>query len=160
LSFCCGGVTYYYDLADRPTATADYGTNGALSWSRASSVPSRSDTILVTSETYDSAGRTYEMTDPRGLVNRTYYDALGRTTKNVENYTTGTVGTDHDKTTEYAYNAAGMTTLKADLTGGGSETTEWVYGVTTGGGSGLDSNDVVGITKWPDKSTGAASTSQ
>jgi YD repeat-containing protein len=40
------------------------------------------------------------------------------------------------------------------------QTTEWVYGVTTGGGNGLTSNDIVGITKWPNKTTGAASSSE
>jgi YD repeat-containing protein len=115
-------AAYYYDLADRPTATADYGTNGASSWTRASTVPTRSDTILVVSQTYDAAGRTYETTDPRGLVNRTTYDAFGRTTKTVENYVDGTVSDGDDKTTEYAYNAAGMTTLTAKLTGGGAGT--------------------------------------
>ncbi len=153
-------VAYYYDNADRSTAIADYGTNGASSWTRAGSVPTRSDTILVSSETYDAAGNVYETTDPLGLVNRTYYDALGRMTKTIENYVDGTVSDTDDKTTEYTYNAAGMTTLKADLTGGGSQTTQWNYGVTTGSGSGLDSNDIVGVTEWPDPSTGAASTSQ
>jgi RHS repeat-associated protein len=53
-----------------------------------------------------------------------------------------------------------MTSLTAKLTGGGGQTTEWVYGVTQSGGSGLDSNDVVGKTRWPDPSTGSASSGQ
>lgn len=153
-------VAYYYDFGDRTTAVANYGTYGASSWTRASSVPSRSDTILVTNFDYDSAGRQWKVTDPKGIESRTSFDALGRTTKTIENYVDGTVGDDNDKTTEYTYNAAGMTTLTAKLTGGGVQTTEWIYGVTTGGGSTFTSNDVSVETRWPDPSTGASSSSQ
>ncbi len=45
------------------------------------------------------------------------------------------------------------------MTGGGGQTTEWVYGVTTTD-SGLSSNDIVGLTRWPDPSTGASSSGQ
>jgi YD repeat-containing protein len=68
------------------------------------------------------------------------------------------VGDDNDKSTEYSYNATGMTSLTAKLIGGGGQTTEWVYGV--GSGSGITSNDIVGATRWPDPSTGAASSGQ
>ncbi len=98
-------------------------------------------------------------TDPRGIENRTTFDKLGRTTKTIENYVDGTVSDADDKTTEYTYSAAGMTSLTAKLTGGGGQTTEWVYGVTTTD-SGLTSNDIVGVTKWPDPSTGASSSGQ
>jgi RHS repeat-associated protein len=37
--------------------------------------------------------------------------------------------------------------------------TEWVYGVTTSGGSGLNSNDLVKEVRYPDPSTGASSSS-
>ncbi|HUR54909.1 MAG TPA: hypothetical protein VMZ71_12325 [Gemmataceae bacterium] len=42
----------YYDVGDRLTATLDVGTNGGSSWTRPGSVPSRSDTELVTSYTF------------------------------------------------------------------------------------------------------------
>ncbi|MFO0935124.1 MAG: RHS repeat-associated core domain-containing protein [Gemmataceae bacterium] len=150
----------YYDLADRLTATANYGTNGASSWTRSVSVPSRSDTVLVISFEYNTAGRQWKVADPKGIESRTNYDALGRTTKSIENYVDGVVGDDNDKTTEYTYNAAGMTTLTAKLTGGGGQTTEWVYGVTTVIGSSINSNDIIGETHWPDPSTGSANSSQ
>jgi YD repeat-containing protein len=38
--------------------------------------------------------------------------------------------------------------------------TQWVYGVTTGGGSGINSNDVLAELRYPDKSSGAASSSE
>jgi RHS repeat-associated protein len=91
-------------------------------------------------------------------VARTEYDDLGRTTRTIENYVDGVVGDDNDKTTEYTYGPAGMTSLTAKLTGGGGQTTEWVYGV--GSGSGIVSNDIVGATRWPDPSTGASSSSE
>ncbi|MBX9582001.1 MAG: hypothetical protein K2X87_16980 [Gemmataceae bacterium] len=149
----------YYDLADRVIAAVDVGTNGGTAWTRPGTAPARSDTVLVTSTAYDPAGRPQDVTDPKGLVTRTTYDALGRTTKTVQNYVDGVVSDADDITTEYAYNGAGRTSLTVRLTGGGVQTTAWVYGVTTAA-SGLASNDVVGKTQWPDPSTGAASASQ
>ncbi|MBN9518549.1 hypothetical protein J0H58_08535 [bacterium] len=57
-----------------------------------------------------------ETTAPAGRVTRTTYDALGRVVKTVENYVDGVVSDADDKTTEYAYNAVGMTSLTARLT--------------------------------------------
>ena len=136
------------------------GTNGGSSWTRPGTAPARSDTALVTGYAYDTAGRMQDVTDPKGLVSRTTYDALGRVTKTVANYVDGVVSDADDQTTEYAYNGAGMTALTARLTGGGVQTTQWVYGVTTAGGSGVESNDAVGAVRWPDPSTGAASSGQ
>ena len=151
---------YYYDLADRPTDSVAVGTNAGAAWTRSGTVPARSDTALVSSTAYDAAGRAWKRTDPRGLETRTTYDAKGRVAKTVENYADGTVSDADDKTTEYAYGSAGLVSLTAKLTGGGGQTTQWVYGVTTAGGSGLASNDVVGKTYWPDPSTGTASSTQ
>ncbi len=39
----------------------------------------------------------------------------------------------------------GRTTLKVNLPSSGEQTTEWVYGVTTGGGNALNSK---GLIKW------------
>jgi YD repeat-containing protein len=44
----------YYDLADRPTASVDVGTNGGAAWTRPSSVPTGSDTVLVSSYGYQA----------------------------------------------------------------------------------------------------------
>ncbi len=150
----------YYDLANRLTDSVNVGTNGGSAWTRPGSVPSRNDTVLVQSTVYDSAGRAWKVTDPKGIEGRTTYDLMGRVLTTVENYVDGTVSDADDKTTEYTYGAAGMTSLTAKLTGGGGQTTEWVYGVTQGGGHGLDSNDLVGATKWPDPSSGSASSGQ
>ena len=253
----------YYDKADRPVASVNVGTNGGSAWSLPGSVPSRSDTVLVTSMTYAAdavqtvrltgsptggtftltfggdttsgiaynataatvqtalqgltsigsgnalviaapgggwevrfagtlagkyqaritasgtsltggttpavvvstisiggdAGRAATTTDPRALVSRSYADALGRTVRTVENFVDGAVADADDKTTNFTYNSVGMTSLTAQLTGGGGQTTAWVYGVTQTD-SGITSNDVVGETRWPDPSTGAASGSE
>ena len=77
----------------------DVGTNAGSAWTRPSSVPSHSDTVLVTSYTFDAAGRVYEVTDPKALVSRTEFDALGRTTKTIENYVNGTVSDADDEKT-------------------------------------------------------------
>ncbi len=151
----------YYDLGNRPTATADVGTNGGSSYTRPSSVPSRSDTALVTDVTYNAAGWRDTTTDPRALATKTSYDNLGRVTKTVEAYDGGSQTATTNKTTEYTYDGSGhLLTLQADLPGGSYEQTAYVYGVTTGTGSGVNSNDLLANTKWPDKSTGAASTSE
>jgi RHS repeat-associated protein len=150
----------YYDGANRPVASVNVGTNGGTAYTRPSTLPSRSDTVLVTTMEYDAAGRTFKTLDPKALESRTYYDALGRTTKTIENYVDGTPSNADDKTTEYAYNGVGMTSLTAKLAGGAFQTTQWIYGVTTTAGNGIDSNDIVSATHWPDASTGAASSGQ
>ena len=100
-------IARYYDLGNRSTALVDVGTNGGSVYTRPSSAPSRSDTELVTSYVYDSGGRIWKVTDPRGLETRTTYDNLGRPAKTVENYVNGTVSDDDDKTTEYYIRSSG-----------------------------------------------------
>src|SRR5262249_44623613 len=56
----------WYDLANRLTDTADVGTNGGTAWTRPGSVPGRSDTVLVSSQTYNAGGWLDTTTDPRG----------------------------------------------------------------------------------------------
>ena len=66
-----------------------------------------------------------------------------------------------NKTTEYTYNGNNnVLTVKADLPGGAYETTGYVYGVSTATGSGLNSNNVLAATQYPDKTTGNPSSSQ
>jgi YD repeat-containing protein len=102
------------------------------------------------------AGQAAEVIDPAGRVHRTYSDALGRTVRSIENFVDGVVSDADDKTVGYAYNGIGMTSLTAFMTGGGGQTTQYVYGVSQGSGSEIDSNDIVGATRWPDASTGVA----
>jgi RHS repeat-associated protein len=151
----------YYDQANRLTGTVDVGTNAASAWTRPSSLPSASDTQLVTTYAYSSAGWVNLVTDPRGIETQTTDDALGRTTQTIADYTDGTPTSDTNVTTQYTYDGDGHTlTLSALLTGGAYETTQFVYGVTTAAGSDVNSNDLLAKEEHPDKSTGAPSTSE
>ena len=109
----------YFDGADRLTGVVDVGTNGGSSYTRPSTVPSRSDTVLVTTTAYNSAGLAWKLIDPRGIETRSYFHALGDVTKSIENYVDGVVSDTDDKTTESTYNAAGLTTVRVVLPSGG-----------------------------------------
>jgi RHS repeat-associated protein len=147
----------YFDKADRIVADVDVGTNGGSAYTRPASVPSRSDTVLVTEFGYNAAGWVETTTDPKGLVGKQFYDLMGRTTKTIENYVNGVVSDADDKTVEYTYHPNGQTkTLKALLTGGGYQTTEWVLGIT----SPIVSNDILKEMRYPDPSSGNASTTE
>jgi YD repeat-containing protein len=163
---------YYFDLADRPIASIDVGTNGGSTWTRPASLLDsanlRSDTVLRTDTSYDTAGRAFAVTDPRGLVSETFYDVLGRTVKTIENVPPPAPPgppppptPDQNKTTEYTYGPAGQTTLKAWTSATTYEITKWIYGVTqTTGGSDITSNDILSAVQYPDPVTGLASSSQ
>jgi RHS repeat-associated protein len=152
--------TSYYDLANRVTATVDVGTNAGSAYTRPSTIPSASDTVLVTLYGYSSAGWVNSITDPRGIVEQKSYDNLGELTQTIEAYTNGTPTATTNKTTNYTYDGDGhMLTLQAVETGGASETTKWIYGVTTTGGSDVNSNDILATVQYPDPSTGNPSSS-
>jgi RHS repeat-associated protein len=145
----------YYDAAGRLTAAVAVGTNGGAAWTRPGTVPSRSDTALVTSYAYDAAGRLATVTDPRGITGQTYYDALGRTTKAVEAYTDGVVTAATNRTTEYTYDGADhLLSYTARLEGTAAQTTAYVYGVGPADGSVLTSNDLLLRVEHPDPATG------
>jgi YD repeat-containing protein len=71
----------YYDPANRLTDAVNVGTNGGTTYTRPSSVPSRSDTVLVNHTDYDDAGNVAGTVDPRGIQNNSTYDLQGRKTK-------------------------------------------------------------------------------
>jgi RHS repeat-associated protein len=147
----------YLDAANRLIATVNVGTNGGSSWSLPYPIPSSSDTVLVTSQNYGSDGLVQDVTDPMGIVTRTYHDALGRTSETIANYFVGATPTANiDVATEYGYDGNGnLVYLQADEPGGGHQKTLYVYG-----GTGSLTNDLVTITEHPDPSTGNPSTSQ
>jgi RHS repeat-associated protein len=150
----------YYDAANRLIDSVNVGDDGGSTYTRPSSVPSDSATVLVTSDSYNAAGWVQDVTDPRGIDNRTIYDNLGRVTQTVQDYTNGTITATTNKTTNYTYDGDNhVLTLQAMETGGNSETTQWNYGVTTSGGSEINSNDMLVSVEYPDPSTGSASTS-
>jgi len=140
----------WHDDAHRLTDTANYGTNDA-DWeyqgtapTYGASAPARSDTILVTSYSYDSAGRRYLVTDPKNISTRSVFNDMGQMTSKEE-----ADGTADERITNYAYNALGsLITITADLTT--DQVTGYVY---------EDAQNARWVTKikYPDPSTGAAS---
>jgi YD repeat-containing protein len=131
------------------------GTNAGAAWTRPGTVPSRSDTVLVTDYGYNAAGRLETVTDPRGIASKTFYDALGRTTKTIEAYTDGVVTAQTNRTAESTYDGAGhLLTYTARLAGSAVQTTAYVYGVGPATGSAVASNDLLRRVEHPDPATG------
>lgn len=130
-------VTYqahYHDAVGRQIATADYGTNGGTALSRASTVPARSDTVLVTSTGYDNRGEAYQTIDPAGKEDRIVFDDAGRRITLIENYVDGDPSTgaaDQDHTTKWTYTADGqIASLTAKNGDTGDQITTFTYGTT------------------------------
>ncbi|XVJ60748.1 MAG: hypothetical protein HEQ23_15715 [Tepidisphaera sp.] len=161
-------ATWYDDLR-RPIASAAFGSNSTSSgaagngatFTRPGSAPSRSDTVLVTSMSYNANGTVLETTDPRGLVSRNVLDDAGRTVKTIRNYTDGTPGggtnNDQDQTIEYGFSKGLMTTYTAKMPGGTDQVTTYIYGTTKGATAGLSAiatGHLLRATKYPDSSNG------
>ena len=154
--------TSYFDAANRLTASVNVGTNGGAAYSRPATIPARSDTALVTSYAYDAAGRIQDVTDPNAIVSRTLYDALGRTTASIANYTGGAAGAQADVTTLFAFDSAGRLASRTAVqpTGTPPQVTGYVYGVSPATGSTIASNDVMAETRYPDPTTGLPSAAE
>lgn len=145
----------YADGVGRTQASADYGTNGGSSFTRSSTIPTRSDDILVTSTTYNDAGRMEETKDPAGMVSRSEYDDVGRQTKVIENYVISGTADDENRTTEFAFDADGnLKTLTAVNSTTGNQVTTYEYG-TTLSDSEIATSTLLRRTKYPD-STGTS----
>ena len=159
-------TAYWYDGADRPIASADYGTNADAAFTRPTTTPAASDTVLVSLTAYDDAGRADTFTDPEAVVTKVFFDDAGRQTHVVENYVStgwvfkpsmpGTRNADVNRVTAYSYTAGGqiatLTALDPDHDGNPSDNqvTTYVYGVTSGGGSDLASNRLLRAVIYPD----------
>jgi RHS repeat-associated protein len=151
----------YFDSADRLIASVDVGSNGGSGWSRPSTIPAPTASVLVTTMAYNAAGWVQDVTDPMGIDARSYYDNLGRTTKSVQDYTNGTVTAESNATMEFGYDGDNnVVFVQADEPGGASQRTQYVYGVSTASGSGVNSNDLLAAKQHPDATTGTPSSSQ
>jgi RHS repeat-associated protein len=151
----------WYDAAGRLTAEADVGTNGGTAYSRPATPPAASDTVLLTTWSYNAAGWLDTTTDPRGIVHKDLYDNLGQVTKSIDAYTGGSPTNSSDKTTEFGYDGDGNPLwVQSDLPGGAVQKTLYVYGTTTAGGSDINFNDIVSAVQYPDPSTGQPSAAQ
>jgi YD repeat-containing protein len=133
----------YYDAAGRGTQSTNfgtfpssglaspmnYGTKASIASYDPNSPESRSDTQLVATQGYNTAGRLETVTDADGVVTRYEYDALGRRTAMVEDYDPN--GTLLNRRTEYQYNGNGdLTKLIAKSVSGTDQQTQYVYGST------------------------------
>jgi RHS repeat-associated protein len=155
-------VGYYFDPANRPIATMNVGTNQGAAWSRPSVAPppanpaNPSNTVLVTTQSYNPAGWLATQTDPRGIVAASFYDNLGRVIETVANYVVGQPqSATQNQVVVYAYDGDNnRTSVQTYMPSGPAQTTAYVYGVTTSNGSGVNSNDILYQVQYPDPSTG------
>ncbi len=148
-------VTYvanWHDGLGRVVASADYGTNGGTALTRPDTVPASSDTVLVSTTSFDAAGEVATTTDPAGMVTKYEFDDAGRQTKLIENYqpssssSSSSAGTgcpnsdDVNRTTVTTYTPDGdVATLVAWNATTGNQTTTYTYGTTLAGYGYLDS---------------------
>ncbi len=140
----------YYDAANRMTDSVNVGTNAGNVYTRPSTVPARSDTALVNTLVYDSAGRAYRTIDPKGIIQQKSFDLLGRTSKTIDNYIDGVVGSADDVAVDFAYNGNNdRTVVRAFLVGGGFETTNFVFGAGTARGDTINDNRMLIATLQP-----------
>ena len=156
----------WHDPIGRQIASANLGT---ASFDRTASanqtIPSSSDTVLVTLTDYNDAGQADKTTDPKDRVSLVEFDAMGRTTKTIENYIPVTdtnnydaSATDQNVTIEMAYTPGGkLYTLTAkNVISGSPVTTEdqvttYVYGTDKTSASPLVyRNDLLVAVIYPD----------
>ena len=147
---------FWYDARGRLTDSVD---GGSVGFARGDTPPERSEALLRVSRHCNDAGLVDVVTDPRGNESRTWYDALGRTTKVIEGYVDGVPGDDDDRTTLYTYATAMMRrdTITAVLPGAAAQATDYVYGARRGvEGSRVSSNDLRTATVYPHEDNGQA----
>ena len=103
-----------------------------------------------------------DVTDPNGITARTLYDALGRTTASIANFTGSAAGSQTDVTTLFSFDTAGRLASRKAVqpTGTPSQTTGYVYGVSPSTGSTIASNDLMAETRYPDPVTGQPSATE
>jgi RHS repeat-associated protein len=159
----------YPDALGRTVATVEYGTNGGGTFSRPDTIPARSDTVLVSSTSFDAAGNVAETVDPSGMVTRMEYDDAGRKTAVIENVQDGSSSSSssssggdgcdpsdgENRTTRFTYTPDGQqATLTAVNPRTGDQTTTWSYG-TTLDDSGIASSQLLRSVAYPDSTGGS-----
>ncbi len=154
-------TAFWHDRFGRVTDTVRYGNYNDTNFDRDGlSVPSRSDTELLTENTWDTAGTVQDVTDPRGLVMRTERDDARRTTATIRNYVNGTPSSstgDDDVYTRYEYTDGLRTKIWVDFDGddvedSGDQVTLYIYGTTDGtpSASEISTGHFLRATAYPD----------
>jgi len=173
-----GRISYLAQWSDplgRLIASADYGTNGGSSFTRPDLIPSRSDTVLVTTQDYDDTGLISETVDPAGMVTAIEYDNRGRRITTIENVVAASSSSsssgsassssssgggsctpnDENRTTRLTYTADGqIAKLTAENSQTGDQVTTYTYG-TTLTESEIATSHLLRRTQYPD-STGTS----
>jgi RHS repeat-associated protein len=144
----------YPDAVGRVIAQANYGDNGGSSFTRSSTIPARSDTVLVSSAAYNDDGEAYKQIDPAGKEDRTYFDDAGRVLKMIENYDDGdptTGAADKDRTVEFSYtpDRQRKTITARQQNSADDQVTRYVYG-TTLSDSDIARSDLLRAVIYPD----------
>lgn len=158
-------TAHWYDRFGRRTDTVRYGTYGDADFDRDGlMVPARSDTALRTSFAYNDEGRQETVTDPRGIVAFTEYDASGRIVRSVRNYDASVnsgnpSGTDDNQTVKYEYTNGLQTKLIADMPSGTSDQeTLYTFGTVKGasaGDSAIATGHLLQEVQYPDSAGGS-----
>lgn len=128
-------TAYYVDSVGRPIAKALYGTNGGSGFSRPTTVPSRSDTVLVTTTEYGwsqlnsgesfSRAETIIERDPKNLATQTRRNSAGWILDVIDDI--GSLA----RKTELKYSPSGqLTELIAINSTSGDQSTKYFYGTT------------------------------
>jgi RHS repeat-associated protein len=118
---------------------------------------------VVTQSRGGDSGRVQKTTDPRALISKTDYDAMGRTLRTTDNFVAFAPSDGSDRQTELTYDGRGhiiTRTAKLSYTPVTSvETTQYSYTVTrdsscnTNANSCLNSNDLLASIAYPGQAT-------
>ena len=175
-------TAYWYDSLGRETERAEYGTNGAGNVSTfdrtaLSALPTRSDTVLVSSTAYWQDGTVKSRTDAKELTTQFEYDHLGRTTAEISNYDGGVPSgtgsgietTSDDNFVRYEYTDGLLTSLWVDYDGDGTkdtgapkdQVTTYFHGTKVGtpSASSIASGHRLRAVKFPDSTNTGTTTS-
>jgi len=163
---------FWYDDQDRLIDQVRFGTyglnesGGPTSFDRGgtANAPSRSDTALRTTYTYNADGETATATDPRDVKATYEYDPMGRLVLQVANDTVASPGAGNDVYTRVTYGKASDTTWEdtvwSDVDGDGTmdvaddQVTTYQYGATATGDGGASTTvgDLLNQVAYPDTS--------
>jgi YD repeat-containing protein len=146
----------FYDGINRITHAVDWGTTAPTLTGGLPSLPTaRASTFHLTDFGYDPAGNQSTVTDAKGIVTKTLFDALSRTTQTIENFSgDGTPSGATNRTTALTYNGDDeVLTQTAVLPSSQHQTTAYLYGIS-GTNNAITVNNLLAAVEYPNLSTG------